>query len=92
MKSTVGKPRKVTDAQIVTILAWHEAIQKFEAQRKALKTLRELCKELGLAKGTIHRVIRQHGQLKQSTPELRKLELQARRQLIRSIRKRRKTR
>lgn len=79
MKSLIGRPRRVTDRQIRTILAWHEAWSALEAQRKALKTLRQLCQELGLSKGTVHYVIRSRGDLKQVSPEERPNALRTRR-------------
>lgn len=86
MKSTIGRPRAVTDEQIVTILAWHDAVLAVEAQRRSLKTLRQLCQELNLSKGTIHYVIRCRGELKQASPEHRQRELITRRKRMRQVR------
>ena len=33
MKSTMGRPRQVTDEQITKILAWHDAIEAWKAKR-----------------------------------------------------------
>ena len=88
MKSTIGRPRAVTDAHIKTILAWHDAVLAFEAQRKALKTLRQLCQDLGLSKGTIYHVIRCRGELKQASPEHRQDELRLRHRHMKHLRAR----
>jgi transcriptional antiterminator len=80
MKSTVGRPRKVTDVQIATILAWHHAVLAWRAQRRMLKTLSQLARELGLSRATISRVIKQRGELKQVSPEKRETELRIRRE------------
>lgn len=86
LKSTVGRPRKVTDAQIATILTWHDAILAWRAQRQMLKTLAELARELGLSRGTISSVIKHRGEFKQPSPEHREMELEIRRQLLEKVR------
>ena len=86
MKSTVGRPRLVTDEQIARILAWHDAIVAWKAQRKALQTIRELAQELQLSKGTISYVLQVRGVLKQASPEQRDVERQRRRRRLQQIR------
>jgi len=86
MKSTVGRPRLVTDAQIARILEWHDALMAWKAQRKTLLTVCELARELQLSRGTIHDVVRSRGQLKQPSPEHREAERALRRQRMRQIR------
>jgi hypothetical protein len=79
MKSTVGRPRILTDQQVAAILEWHDALLVWKAQRKGLKTQRQLAKELGVTTGAIRRVICQRGEFKQPSPEHRSAELSARR-------------
>ena len=80
MKSTVGRPRKVTDEQIAAILAWHDAVLAWRAQRRMLKTLSQLSQELRLSRATISRVINHRGEFKQASPEKRETELNVRRE------------
>ena len=79
MKSTVGRPRRVTDVQIRTILAWQAELVQLKAARKAVKTIRQLARELQLSTATISDVIRKHGVFKQPSPEEREATLRQRR-------------
>jgi hypothetical protein len=87
MKSTIGRPRVLTDEQVARILKWHAAILKWKARRSKLITLRQLAKELGVTHGAVTSVIRQHG-VKQPSPENRKAEMQKRREQLRAARQR----
>lgn len=71
MKSTVGRPRRVTDEQVRIILLWYAELAELKARRKAVKTIRQLARELQLSTSTISDVIRTHGVFKQPSPELR---------------------
>lgn len=71
MKSTVGAPRKLTDHQVQTILDWHSRFLAWKAQRKTLKSQRQLAREFGVSQGTISRAVRLHGTYKQMSPEER---------------------
>jgi hypothetical protein len=71
VKSTVGRPRRVTDEQVHIILAWYAELVELKARRKAVKTIRQLARELQLSTATISAVIRTHGFFKQPSPELR---------------------
>jgi hypothetical protein len=71
MKSTIGRPRALTDRQVKTILAWHTRFLFWRALRKTLKTQRELARELGVSQSTISRVVRLVGHYKQMSPDVR---------------------
>jgi len=71
MKSTIGRPRVLTDRQVKIILVWHTRYLVWRALRKTLKTQRELARELGVSQSTISRVVRLVGYYKQISPELR---------------------
>jgi transposase len=58
MRSTIGRPRALTQEQVDLILAWYDAVRQ-------LKTLRQLAKELGVAPSTVYNVIRRRGEFKQ---------------------------
>ena len=61
MKSTVGRPRQVTDAQVDAIMSWY----------RARKTRAQLAAELGLHPKVVNQVIERRGIYKQPSPELR---------------------
>jgi len=69
MKSTIGRPRRLTDAQVALILAWHEQILALKALRATIKTQRQLAHELGVAPSTLAHVIACRGEFKQGSPE-----------------------
>lgn len=68
-KSTVGRPRVLTVEKVNMILAWHDAVRAWSAQRKTLKTLRQLAKELGVPRSTAYDVISLRGQYKRAAAE-----------------------
>lgn len=70
MRSTIGRPRRLTDAQVAIILAWHQEILVLKALRARVKTQRQLAQELGVAPSTVAHVIAFRGQFKQASPEL----------------------
>jgi len=69
MKSTIGRPRALTDHQVRIILAWHTRVLAWKALRKTLKSQRQLAQEFGVSQGTISRAVRFNGQYKQPSPE-----------------------
>lgn len=75
MKSTIGRPRRLTDEQVATVLTWHQQVLAWKALRGTLKTQRQLAREFGVAPSTIAHVIRCRGQFKQASPEERSREL-----------------
>ena len=75
MKSTVGRPRMLTDEKVEKILAWDEA-------RRRLKTRKELALELGVSESAIGHAIRRRGQYKQPSPERRHSEVAERQRLL----------
>lgn len=79
MRSTVGRPRALTDEQVSQILEWHKAVVE---RRKALKTVRQFAKELGVAPATVYNVIRRQGEFKAPSPDRREAELRGRRERI----------
>ena len=71
MKSTIGRPRLLTDEEVAKILTWHEQILAWKALRRSLKTQRQLAAELGVSSAAISYVIACRGQYKQPSPEHR---------------------
>ncbi len=70
-KSTIGRPRLLTDQQVEVILAEHARFLVWRAQRQALKSQRQLAREFGVSQPTISLAIRSKGQYKQPSPENR---------------------
>jgi hypothetical protein len=61
-RSVTGRPRALTDAQVLDVLAWHDSRM----------TLRQKAAELGISPGTLQNVIRTRGEhYKQPSPEQR---------------------
>lgn len=60
-KSTIGRPRRLSDAQITAILEWH----------KNHKSLKQVAREHGVSVNTIQYVVRTNGTYKQCSPEER---------------------
>jgi len=86
MKSTGGRPRVVTDAQVGAILKWHQEVERLRELAASVKTLRELAEELGLPRGTVAEVIKRAGQYKQPSPEQRDAEISRRKRRIARLR------
>jgi len=86
MKSTMGRPRSLTDLQVEAILTWHAQILEWKAKRATLKTLRQLAQELGVAPATVSHVIKCAGKFKQPSPEKRNREMIRRRERFSHLR------
>ena len=67
-KSTVGRPRALTDAQVRIILVEHAKFTAWRLLRQNLKSQRQLAREFGVSQGTISYAIRSQGQYKQAAP------------------------
>ena len=89
MKSTIGRPRALTDRQVRIILAWHVRYRLWREFRTTLKTQRQLAQELGVSQATISHVIRIAGQYKQVSPELRDAQIKGRRRTRARLRRER---
>ncbi len=89
-ESTVGRPRRVTDAQVRIILAWRADVLELQARRKAVKTIQQLARELQLPAATISDVVRKHGYFKQPSPEKREAVIVQRRATLGGARVRRR--
>ena len=71
MKSTIGRPRKLTDGQVGLILTWHGRYLAWRALGRTLKSQRTLARELGVSQATISYVVRRGGEYKQVCPTRR---------------------
>lgn len=79
MKSTVGRPRTLTDEQVKKVLDWYTSWLALKAQRAKVPTLRQVAKELGVSFGAVLSAVRRKGQFKQASPEHREVTLRERR-------------
>jgi transposase len=68
MKSTIGRPRRLSDEQVARILAWHQQILALKSLRASLETQRQLAAELDVAPATVARVIACRGEYKKPSP------------------------
>ncbi len=85
MKSTVGRPRSLTDEKVAKVLAWDEA---WRDARVRLKTLKEFALELQVSQKTIRRAIEGRGEYKQPSPERRESAVAERRRVLIHLEKR----
>ena len=60
-KSTFGRPRRLTDAQVHDILKWY-------CNRRSFK---QVARHYGVSVSTLKHIIETHGEYKQISPELR---------------------
>jgi transposase len=74
MRSTIGRPRKLSDRQVRVILAWHVRFLLWRALRETLKSQRQLAKEMHVSQSTIGSVVRRAGRYKQASPTGRALD------------------
>ena len=66
-KSTVGRPRRLTDAQVAWLLEEYERYQTWRELRPTVKSQRQLAAELGVSQATISLAVRSRGQYKQAS-------------------------
>jgi transposase len=64
MKSTIGRPRVLTDRQVKIILAWRVRYLVWRALGTMLKSQRQLARELGVSQSTVARAVRLFGNYK----------------------------
>jgi DNA invertase Pin-like site-specific DNA recombinase len=85
MKSTMGRPRRATDAQVEFILKWAADYMAWLAKRPKIGSRQELAKHLGLSRTTVQRIIAESGHYKQITPEQHAAHRAIRRKRMRQI-------
>jgi transposase len=67
-RSTIGRPRKLTDDQVAAILAWYEAHQALMILRRYLRPVQQLARDLGIAPATVYNVVSRQGVYKKRGP------------------------
>jgi hypothetical protein len=78
MKSTLGRPRALSDEDVAVVLCWFVQVEAWKAVYRQLKTRRDLAEQLGVSLSTIDHVIANLGTFKQPSPEQRVSTLEAR--------------
>lgn len=66
-RSTVGRPRRLSDAQVVWLLKEYDRYRAWRALRPTVKSQRQLANELGVSQATISLATRLRGQYKQAS-------------------------
>jgi hypothetical protein len=69
MRSTIGRPRVLSEEQIKVVLAWRVRYLFWRALRRSLKSQRQLAQELGVSQSTISYVMRNGGRYKTRVPK-----------------------
>src|SRR5690242_10870894 len=85
-KSTMGRPRALSNRQVRKILAAHDRYVAWKAMRRLVKSQRQLAVEYGVSPATIALAIRSRGRYKQASPERRAAELRRRGRLFARLR------
>ena len=85
-KSTIGRPRALTDRQIARVLAEYERFLAWKALRRTVKSQRQLAQEIAVSQVTVSRAVRSRGHYKQADPENRAAELKRRRRQLAALR------
>jgi len=67
----MGRPRRLSDADVARILAWHAARCAWRAAGASLQSRRALAAELGVSMSTVSHVIACRGCYKLPSPERR---------------------
>jgi predicted DNA-binding protein (UPF0251 family) len=87
-KSTIGRPRALTDRQVGIILLEHARFLAWKALRKTVRSQRQLAQALGVSQATVSLAIRLGGHYKQASPARRAAELKRRREKLARMRAR----
>ena len=70
-KSTVGRPRRLTDRQVEWLLREYADYQAWKALRTNVRSQRQIAQILRVSAATVSLAIRSGGQYKQPSPEER---------------------
>jgi hypothetical protein len=85
IRSTVGRPRTLTDQQIRTILEEYANYLVWRALRRSVMSQRDLARAMGVSPATISHAVRLQGKYKQPSPDQRQANTKDRRHVLRSL-------
>ena len=71
LRSTVGRPRRLTDQQIAKILKEYANYLAWRALRRSVMSQRDLARAMGVSPATISYAVRLQGKYKQPSPDRR---------------------
>jgi len=82
LRSTVGRPRTLTDRQIRTILEEYRNYLAWRALRQTVMSQRDLARAMGVTPSTISYAVRFQGNYKQPSPDRRQANTNHRRRAL----------
>jgi len=85
LRSTVGRPRTLTDQQIKTILAEYANYLAWRALRRSVMSQRDLARAMGVSPATINYAVRLQGKYKQPSPDRRQVNTMRRQRALRRL-------
>jgi hypothetical protein len=88
LRSTVGRPRTLTDQQIGTILEEYANYLAWRALRRSVMSQRELARAMGVSPATISYAVRLQGNYKQASPDRREANTKHRWRALRRLMRR----
>jgi hypothetical protein len=86
LRSTIGRPRVLTERQIRRVLAAYTRFLAWKALRRTVQSPRQLAEEFGVSYATIRFAIHSREHYKQASPERRAAELRRRRRAFARLR------
>jgi hypothetical protein len=86
LRSTIGRPRVLTERQIRRVLAAYTRFLAWKALRQTVQSPRQLAEEFGVSYATIRFAIHSREHYKQASPERRAAELRRRRRAFARLR------
>jgi hypothetical protein len=89
LRSTVGRPRTLTDQQIGTILEEYANYLAWRALRQTVMSQRDLARAMGVTPATISYAVRLQGKYKQPSPDRRQVNTMRRQRALRRLMRRR---
>jgi hypothetical protein len=85
LRSTVGRPRTLTDQQIGTILEEYANYLTWRALRRSVMSQRDLARAMGVSPATICYAVRLQGKYKQASPDRRQINTKRRHRALRRL-------
>jgi hypothetical protein len=85
LRSTVGRPRTLTDQQIRMILEEYAKYIAWRARRRCVMSQRDLARAMGVSPATVSYAVRLRGKYKQPSPDRRQANTHYRRRALRRL-------
>jgi transposase len=88
LRSTVGRPRRLSDQQIKEVLEQYANYLAWRALRDSVMSQRELARAMGVSSATISYAVRLQGKYKQPSPDRRQTNVKHRRRALKRLMRR----